>query len=149
MVLGRREISAALLALAAIAFYLVLLTATPSRAQNVLNCRDFQSQAAAQAELKRNPSDSNNLDADNDGVACETFPYPSGSPTDFNPVQEPTTQTTQITFPITTPTTNSNVVNQGGGVTATVNPSPRPRKERSIVNIPNKPLPPVVCRCTP
>jgi hypothetical protein len=42
-----------------------------------LNCADFSSQAEAQAELDRNPSDPNNLDADNDGQACEDFDYSS------------------------------------------------------------------------
>jgi hypothetical protein len=41
------------------------------------NCADFSSQAQAQAELDRNPSDPNNLDADNDGEACEDFDYSS------------------------------------------------------------------------
>ena len=35
----------------------------------------FGSQAAAQAELDRDPS---NLDADNDGVACEDYDYDGG-----------------------------------------------------------------------
>ena len=39
------------------------------------DCPDFRSQAEAQAELERDPSDPNNLDADNDGEACETYPY--------------------------------------------------------------------------
>jgi hypothetical protein len=44
-----------------------------------LNCEDFPSQAAAQREYEKNPqNDPNNLDADNDGQACEDFDY-SGS----------------------------------------------------------------------
>jgi hypothetical protein len=39
-----------------------------------LNCSDFATQQEAQAELDRNPSDPNNLDSDNDGVACESLP---------------------------------------------------------------------------
>jgi hypothetical protein len=35
---------------------------------------DFASPAAAQAELIRNPNDPHNLDADNDGIPCETLP---------------------------------------------------------------------------
>jgi hypothetical protein len=42
------------------------------------DCTDFRSQAEAQAELERDPSDPNNLDADGDGVACETYPYATG-----------------------------------------------------------------------
>ena len=40
-----------------------------------LNCADFPSQAAAQREYERDRSDPNNLDADNDGQACEDFDY--------------------------------------------------------------------------
>jgi hypothetical protein len=43
-----------------------------------LDCANFATQQEAQAELERDPSDPNNLDADNDGVACETYPYNGG-----------------------------------------------------------------------
>lgn len=36
-----------------------------------LNCSDFPSQAAAQAELRRDPRDPHRLDTDRDGIACE------------------------------------------------------------------------------
>jgi hypothetical protein len=42
------------------------------------DCGDFRSQAEAQAELERDPSDPNNLDGDVDGEACETYPYGGG-----------------------------------------------------------------------
>lgn len=42
-------------------------------AQDNLNCEDFKSQKAAQRELDRDPADPNNLDANNDGQACEEF----------------------------------------------------------------------------
>ncbi len=45
-------------------------------AQDSLNCDDFDSQGEAQDELRSNPSDPNNLDDDNDGIACETLPPP-------------------------------------------------------------------------
>ncbi|WP_181773064.1 excalibur calcium-binding domain-containing protein [Amycolatopsis pittospori] len=53
----------------------------PSSARFVdKDCADFPSQAAAQAELKRNASDPHRLDGDNDGYACEShFGEPSGS----------------------------------------------------------------------
>ncbi|HEV7727338.1 MAG TPA: excalibur calcium-binding domain-containing protein [Modestobacter sp.] len=44
-----------------------------------LNCSDFATQAEAQAVLVSNPSDPNNLDQDNDGIACETLPGTSGA----------------------------------------------------------------------
>lgn len=64
-----------------------MLVASPAAiAQQDLDCRDFASQAAAQAELRSDPSDPNNLDAEDDGVACETFPYTEGTPRDETPV---------------------------------------------------------------
>jgi hypothetical protein len=38
-----------------------------------VDCQDFSSQEDAQAELDRDTSDRNRLDADNDGRACEEF----------------------------------------------------------------------------
>jgi hypothetical protein len=66
---------ALLLLLAAAALALVPTTAF---AQSDLDCKDFPSQAAAQAKLDADPSDPHRLDADDDGKACETFPYPGG-----------------------------------------------------------------------
>jgi len=52
---------------------------TPARDPGVdIDCADFRSQAEAQAELERDPSDPNNLDADNHGEACETYRYNCG-----------------------------------------------------------------------
>ena len=44
-------------------------------ADDQFDCASFGSQESAQAELDRNPSDPSNLDADNDGEACEEFDY--------------------------------------------------------------------------
>ena len=41
---------------------------------NAFNCPDFQSQAEAQAVLRADPRDPNQMDTDRDGVACETRP---------------------------------------------------------------------------
>lgn len=41
-----------------------------------LDCKDFPSQAAAQAELRRDPSDPHRLDRDRNGIACERLPGP-------------------------------------------------------------------------
>jgi hypothetical protein len=38
------------------------------------DCSDFTTQAEAQAVYDQDPSDPNNLDADNDGKACESLP---------------------------------------------------------------------------
>jgi hypothetical protein len=53
-------------------------TLTNAKAQDTLDCEDFDSQADAQANLRDNPSDPNRLDEDNgedDGVACENHHY--------------------------------------------------------------------------
>lgn len=55
------------------------LLAAPAFAQDELNCDDFDSQAEAQAELERDPGDPNNLDANDDGQACEEFNYDDDS----------------------------------------------------------------------
>lgn len=39
---------------------------------DAFNCADFVSQADAQAVLRADPSDPNRLDADRDGIACES-----------------------------------------------------------------------------
>ncbi len=81
MSLGRREFGVLFLAIAAIVFYMILLSTTPSNTQaqgTDLDCDDFQFQEDAQAELERNPSDPNDLDRDNDGVACEDLPSRGG-----------------------------------------------------------------------
>src|SRR5215216_1843207 len=44
--------------------------------EDELNCKDFSSQAAAQREYDKDPqNDPNNLDADDDGQACDDFDY--------------------------------------------------------------------------
>jgi hypothetical protein len=57
------------------------------------DCKDYNSQAEAQADLRANPSDPFGLDgppgeasAGRPGVACEDYPYPPGSPRDETPV---------------------------------------------------------------
>jgi hypothetical protein len=54
---------------------MIPMTGTASAAD--LDCKDFPSQAAAQQNLKDNPSDPNHLDANHNGIACEDFPYAS------------------------------------------------------------------------
>ncbi|MFP5371363.1 MAG: excalibur calcium-binding domain-containing protein, partial [Actinomycetes bacterium] len=56
---------------------LIVLLAAPAGAID-LNCEDFASQAEAQAVYDANPSDPNDLDADDDGQACEEYPYSGG-----------------------------------------------------------------------
>jgi micrococcal nuclease len=46
----------------------------PAGTDGDLDCSDFETQAQAQAVLDDDPSDPHRLDADGDGVACETLP---------------------------------------------------------------------------
>lgn len=51
-----------------------------------LDCVNYDSQSDAQDALRDDPSDPNVLDEDHDGIACEEFDYPAGSPRDEEPV---------------------------------------------------------------
>src|SRR6201986_2498683 len=44
---------------------------------NRYNCSDFKTQADAQAVLRADPRDPNQIDGDRDGIACEGNPGPS------------------------------------------------------------------------
>jgi hypothetical protein len=50
---------------------------------NIYNCSDFSTQEQAQAVYNSDPSDPNDLDGDNDGVACESLPSGADSSTDY------------------------------------------------------------------
>lgn len=76
-----------LLLLAALAMVMLVAAPAAMAQSDDLDCADFDSQADAQAELRSDPSDPNGLDAEDDGVACETSPYPAGSPRDETPVR--------------------------------------------------------------
>lgn len=73
----RTRLLFALLAATALCSILTLVSGPDVRAaQRDLDCGDFPNQAAAQAELRRNPSDPHRLDQDRDGVACESLRCP-------------------------------------------------------------------------
>jgi hypothetical protein len=64
------------LVLAALVMAALAVFAGPAAAQSGdLDCKDFNSQAEAQAKLEEDTSDPHRLDADNDGQACEAFDY--------------------------------------------------------------------------
>ncbi len=73
----------------ALAVLAVLVLAPAALAQNPLSCADFPFQAAAQAHLRANLYDASSLDGNNDGIACETYPYPPKSPREEGPVTPP------------------------------------------------------------
>jgi Excalibur calcium-binding domain len=62
---------------------------TPAFAQaDQYDCASFGSQESAQAEYDRDPSDPSNLDADNDGLACEDYDYGVDEGTDDSAAQD-------------------------------------------------------------
>src|SRR5689334_16097708 len=67
------------------------------------NCSDFSTQAEAQAALR--PGDADHLDANGDGIACESLP--SVASQDTGATVEPTTvpSATPSTVPSATPST--------------------------------------------
>ena len=71
--------------LAALSMVFMMMAAAPAVAQGDLDCDDFSSQAEAQQTLRQDPSDPNGLDAEGDGVACETEDYDNPA-TDMRPV---------------------------------------------------------------
>jgi len=95
------------------------LPAAPAFAQDDLNCDDFPSQAAAQVELRRDPSDPNRLDEDDDFIACENFrEYPEGSARDETPAR-PTVPATETRTAQTATVRVPNRVDTGAGGSAT------------------------------
>jgi Excalibur calcium-binding domain len=76
-------------ALVVLAGLAVLLLAPAALAQNPLSCADFPFQAAAQAHLRANLYGASSLDGNNNGIACETYPYPPKSPREEGPVTPP------------------------------------------------------------
>src|SRR4051794_14734097 len=80
--------------LVAIALLAVWGYTSPVEAQNdEPDCKDFDSQAEAQQALRDDPDDPDGLDglpgpafAGEEGVACEDYDYPQGSPRDEAPV---------------------------------------------------------------
>src|SRR5687768_8936428 len=97
------------MALATVLAALMLLSVTAVNAQvtpevhsgDLHNCSDFATQAAAQAHLRANPSDPDNLDGtDQDGIACETLP----GARDEVPVPKPSSTPTATATTGATPT---------------------------------------------
>ena len=81
-----------------VAFALVAFT-VPAAANDDQNCRDFATRALAQAHLDADPSDPDNIDTNNNGIACEDFLFPGETavpvPTSV-PTAIPTPAPTQV-----------------------------------------------------
>jgi hypothetical protein len=107
------------------------LWATPAFAQDDQNCDDFESQAAAQAHLRSDPSDPDGLDAHpgpadgndqagGDGIACEGNPAPFDREPVFagpEPTEPPTTEPpASQTPPIEAPATEAPPTTVGGAL---------------------------------
>ena len=69
-----------------LAFALALGYSTSTAAQDLLNCADFATQAEAQANADAT-GDVNNLDDNDDGVACENHSYGGGAPVEAMAVE--------------------------------------------------------------
>lgn len=83
------------------------LWVAPAYAIDDQNCSDFTYQEDAQAHLAQDPTDPDRLDADKDGIACETLPSKPASavqPTVTTATTEPATTTTTTTEAATTTT---------------------------------------------
>ena len=81
-----------------IAVVLALLTVLPTAAQDRFNCEDFETPARAQRILDRDPTDPNQLDANNNGEACEEYfegrdAAPADPPTEDPPADPPAEET--------------------------------------------------------
>lgn len=63
-----------ILVAATLAMLGVFILTPAAGAQQDLDCSDFATQSEAQAVYDQDTSDPNRLDADNDGIACETLP---------------------------------------------------------------------------
>jgi len=111
-----------LAALAVVVAGLVSFAHTTSAQTNTRNCSDFTYQEDAQAVLDADASDPNRLDADKDGVACESLPHRPGVVPDTTPtttvpaIENPGVQ--PIPVPTTaprsvTPTTVTGMPNTG------------------------------------
>jgi hypothetical protein len=121
---------------AAINYEQILNSSKPALAQDEFDCASFNSQAEAQAELRRDPSDPSGLDGPigtasdgTSGVACEVYPYDDPArdetPVDVGGSSPPSTT---ITTPPPTSSPSEKTI-----------PSPRPKKTPPDKNNPTAP----------
>ncbi len=105
----------------------------PAAAQAEGNCGDFSSQADAQASLREDPSDPNNLDEDGDGIACLNARY-SNPERDVIPVPRDgdtpgNTSGTTTSEPTTPRPTPSPTPQPGPTPSPTPQPAPPPQPD--------------------
>jgi hypothetical protein len=88
---------------------------TPAYAQtDQYDCASFGSQESAQAELERDPSDPSNLDADNDGQACEDYDYGVGGGNTASPTSTASPPSTATPTSAADDQYNGSLFNAGG-----------------------------------
>src|SRR3954447_18601572 len=78
-----------------------------AHAQDDQNCSDFATQQAAQDHFNQDTSDPDNLDADNNGIACETLNGVAEDVVTTTPATTTSATTTGTTSTTTTATTTS------------------------------------------
>jgi Excalibur calcium-binding domain len=102
-------------------FFVILAAcfAHEAAAQDVFNCSDFTYQEDAQAVFDRDRSDPNNLDADNDGIACENLPSRGNGTTTT------TGTTTGTSTTLGTPSTTTGTTTGTTGTTTGTTGAPR------------------------
>jgi hypothetical protein len=97
---------------AAVNYQQILNPSKPAFAQDQFDCASFNSQAEAQAELRRDPSDPSGLDGPigvasdgTSGVACEVYPYddPARDETPVGAAGSPPSTTITTPPPTTSP----------------------------------------------
>lgn len=98
----------------------------PSGADGTYNCEDFDDQGQAQEFFNSDPGDSNGLDDDDDGLACETLPtvVNDGTPYGYAVPGEGESETQGQQYeeqPVAAPSTSTST---GGALPATGGLSP-------------------------
>jgi hypothetical protein len=137
-------------AVAALNYQHILNSSEPALAQDEFDCASFSSQAEAQAELRRGPSDPSGLDGPigtasdgTSGVACELYPYDDPArdetPVDVGGSSPPST--TIITPPPASnpPSTTITTPPPTSSPSEKTIPSPRPKKTPPDKNNPTAP----------
>jgi hypothetical protein len=122
----------------------------PALAQDEFDCASFNSQAEAQAELRRDPSDPSGLDGPigtasdgTSGVACEVYPYDNPArdetPVDVGGGSPPSTTITTPPPTTSPPSTTITTPPPTSSPSEKTIPSPRPKKTPPDKNNPTAP----------
>jgi hypothetical protein len=132
---------------AAINYQHILNSGKPALAQDEFDCASFNSQAEAQAELRRDPSDPSGLDGPigtasdgTSGVACEVYPYDNPArdetPVDVGGSSPPSTTITTPRPKKTPPDKNNPTAPRKSNLSppSSASASPTPQTPRDLFN---------------